>query len=255
VLREQQNTGDGVFSVQLYYWLTSTNPSLRDGKLKNPNANPGNFDFPGKATGTPGIVLSFPAGALNTLRLSYFQTQGRGDTFATGDLNIFATDLSKGDYLASRYKIQNVKLSLDYLSFPFPVKTSKLRLKTLWEIQYTSIKPSVDGPLRPYQTDSSGNLISNTGEGTEWFFYPTFGLALEHSVSKNFRWEAHASGFAFPHRATLWDAEASIAYRVGQFEVLAGGKGFHFKTSPKHEQYLYSTLSGAFVGLRWYPKF
>lgn len=253
--QEQRNTGDGAFSVELYYWLTSAEPSLRDGKLKSSTANTGNFDFPGHSKATPGIILSAPVGADNTLRLSYFQTKGSGDTTATQDLNVFNTDLSKGDFLATRYKLQNVKLSLDYLSFPFPVQNSKFRLKTLWEIQFTTIRSSIDGPLRAYQTDSSGNVISNTGEGTEWFFYPTFGLAVERSVSRNFRWEARASGFAVPHYSTIWDAEASAAYRIGRFEAIVGGKGFHFKTSPKHQQYLYSTLSGVYVGMRWYPSF
>jgi hypothetical protein len=31
-----------------------------------------------------------------------------------------------------------------------------------------------------------------------------------------------------------------------------GEKAFHFKTSPKDDNYLKATLSGAYVGLRWY---
>ena len=49
--------------------------------------------------------------------------------------------------------------------------------------------------------------------------------------------------------------EAQLAYRMGPVEVFAGGGAFYFKTSPKQENYVKATLSGAFAGIRWYPKF
>ena len=90
---------------------------------------------------------------------------------------------------------------------------------------------------------------------TNWFIYPSFGVGIEEMLSKHARFEAKTSGFAFPHRATVWDAEALLAYRMGPIELFAGGGAFYFKTSPKQENYVRAMLSGAFAGIRWYPKF
>jgi hypothetical protein len=62
------------------------------------------------------------------------------------------------------------------------------------------------------------------------------------------------SGFAFPHRAALWDTEGFLAYRSGSFELDIGAKAFHFKTSPARPEYVFATIPGAYVGIRWYPK-
>jgi len=62
-----------------------------------------------------------------------------------------------------------------------------------------------------------------------------------------------ADGFAFPHRAVTWNADGFLAYRVKYFEILAGGKALHFKTSPKGPEYFIATPYGAYVGLRFYP--
>jgi hypothetical protein len=63
--------------------------------------------------------------------------------------------------------------------------------------------------LKPITIDSSGNPISNTGQGTRWFIFPTFGAALQKNLTKHFAVEAQASGFGVPHRAATWDAEAN----------------------------------------------
>ena len=249
----QDNSGEGAFSFQAFYWLTKGHPDMFAGKT-HVATTPGDLSFPGDAKYSPGVVVSFPAGSDNSVRVSYFRTQGTGNTVASKELNIFSTDFTTGDYLATRYTLQNVKVSLDFLSYPTP-PTSKFRLKTLWEVQYLTLYSSVDGPLKPILVDSSGNLIPNTGEGTRYFFLPSFGAALEHTTTKNFRWEIRFSGFGIPHRAALWDGQAYIAYRIDRFELTAGYKGFYFKTSPKNDQYFKGTLSGAYVGLTWYPRF
>ncbi len=197
----------------------------------------------------------FRLGKHNTVRVSYFRTQGEGNTIATQPLIIYGTSFLNGDYLSTSYTLQNAKLSLDYLSLPFPLKGSKLRLKTLWEVQATWIRNTIDAPLRYGETDASGNLITTTGVGTNWFIYPTFGLGIDYLASKNFRFEAssRASGFILPHLSTIWDTEATLNYRFGALEILAGEKDFHFKTAPKHVEFIQETLTGLFVGLRWYP--
>ena len=251
---QEENSGEGAISVQLYYWLTTTaNPKMGAGS-QHVATTPGDLDAMGKSKPSPGIVVSFPAGKDNSIRISYFRTQGDGNTTATKDLNLFSTDYTAGDYLATRYTLQDAKVSLDFLSYPTPIEGHKFRFKTLWEVQYVTIYSSVDAPLKPVAVDSSGTAISNTGEATKWFIFPSLGAAIEHTVSRNFRWEARFSGFGIPHHAALWDAQAFAAFRVDRVEVTAGYKGFFFKTSPNADQFLKATLSGAYVGVTWYPR-
>ncbi|MFN7998918.1 MAG: hypothetical protein U0Q18_35165 [Bryobacteraceae bacterium] len=245
-------TGDGA-SITLQYWMVTAHPSIVSGSL-NTSANAPNLHDIGKSKpSAPGFVVSVPAGKNNTIRVSYFQLQGTGNLVAPQAATIFGSDYNQGDYLATNYKIQNAKMSLDYLSWPFPVHNARFHLKTLWEIQATWMRTSVDAPLRTGAVDSSGNAIQTSGMVSHWFLYPSFGLGFDYLVSKNFRIETRASGFAFPHRSTIWDAEGSLNYRVGHFEVMAGGRAFHFRTSPKAVEYYTATLSGAYVGLRFYP--
>jgi len=247
------NTSDNQLSIQLFYWLTSSQPNLRGGAA-NVGPYPGDLNYPGKAKPAPGAVISIPAGRNNTVRVTYFRIQGDGNTTANANLTLFNTDFSPGDYLVTRYNLQNVKISYDYLSFPYPADPSRFRLKTLWEVQYTTIQSSVDAPLKTITYDASGNPIPNTGTGTRWIIYPSFGLSIEKALTPHFRFEAKASGFTFPHRATIWDADASAVFRTGSYEVAAGVKAFHFKTSPQNSQYMLATFPGAYIAVRYYPK-
>jgi hypothetical protein len=246
-------TGDG-FSITLFYWQTAGHPVMGTGH-QNTNGEPSDLSTLGDPKRTPSFIASVPVGKNNTVRVSYFRTQGDGNIVPTQPLIIFGTSFLDGDYLATRYTLQDAKISLDYLSWPFPVKGSKFRLKTLWEVQAIWISSSVDAPLRAGETDSAGNLIQTTGVGTDWFIYPSFGLGADYLASKNFRFEARASGFILPHLSTLWDTEVTANYRFGKFEVMAGEKGFHFKTAPRHIEFVQDTLTGIFVGLRWYPHY
>jgi hypothetical protein len=64
--------------------------------------------------------------------------------------------------------------------------------------------------------------------------------------------KASISGFGFPGRADIADAEATVSYRRGMWEIRGGGKAIHFKTSPNNNEYLSATFAGAFVGVRWH---
>ncbi len=244
----EQDMLDSSVSVALYYWLGPIHPSVRTGRAST-GAYPSDLDYPGKNTGTPAVVVSIPAGSHNAVRVSYFRTQGQGNTTANGNLTLFGTTYAPGDYLSVAYTLQNLKASWDFLTWPFPMSRSTWRIKTLWEAQYTTLKSSVDAPLK---TDAAGHLVSAGAKKSDSFFYPSFGVGAEKLLSKNLRFEAKASGFAVPHYSTIWDADARVAYRRGHFEVFAGGKAFHFKTSPKRSEYVRGTLDGAFVGLCWY---
>ena len=242
-------TSDGAFSFALFYWLNPGHPIMRTGRKATEGAN-WNLNFPGHNQATPGAMLGIPLGRYHTLRFSYFRTRGSAGTTATADAFYFGESFTKGDALSTRYTLQNAKISLDYVSWPFPVGDSRLRIKTLWEVQYLSIRSAIDAPLA---VDSDGNPSPVSAVGTTYLIYPTLGMGLEAFLSKHFRWELKGSGFALPRRSTLWDAETFAAYRSGKFEIVFGGKGFHYKTSPKRESYLRGTLPGGFVGLRWYP--
>lgn len=251
--RPRPYTGDGVPSIGLFYWLSPAKPKMRTG-ADIPQGARADLDFARKEfQSTPGVVLSLPGGGQHTIRMSYFRTRGQGNTFAANDTTIFGTGFAPGDYLNTNYTLQNGKLSFEYLSWPFPVNFSGLRVKTFWEVQYTGIKYAIDAPLRATQ-DEDGNYINNFAEGSHWFLYPAFGVGVEKMISRGFRVEAKASGFALPDRPRLVDAEAFAAYRAGQYEIQFGAKAFHFRTSPREEQFVTGTLSGAYVGMRWYPK-
>jgi hypothetical protein len=254
---EQYDTSDGQISLRLLYWYNPTNPVMKTGKGSAANVD-SDVSFKGTSKPTPGVELSFPAGRNNSIRLSYFRTQGRGNTTAEtppstqGNL-VWGASFNPGDLLSTSYTVQNAKISLDYLSWPFPLNNARFRVKTLWEVQYTTIKSSVDAPFAA-TTDSSGNAIQTSGSGSRWFLFPSLGMGIEAMLSKHLRFEMKGSGFALPHRANIWDTEAFFAYRTGSFEIDFGGKAFHFRTSPNRPEYLYATMPGAYVGIRWFPK-
>jgi hypothetical protein len=251
----QFNGGDG-FSITLQYWMATGNPDLGTGHA-NTNGYSDNLSFAGKPRPAPGAILTIPIGKQqhHSIHVSYFRIQGVGNPTATQSLIIFGTGYLPGDYLATHYTLQNARISLDYLSWPFPIKDSKFHVKTLWEVNYTTIASSIDAPLRHGTTDASGAAIATSGYGTDWFIYPSFGLGVDYLVTHNFRFEARASGFIFPHRATIWDTEATLNYRFGKFEIQGGAKAFHFKTSPQKVEFVQGTFPGIFVGLRWYPEY
>lgn len=239
--------GGGV-SMQPWYWLTSSRPLLRAGAQSTATQTAA-LDFPGKANAAAGITFSVPAGKQNSLRISYFRATGSGDTIAASDLALFSVGYTAGDSLTTNYKLQNVKMSWDYLSYTFG---NKMRFKTFWEAQVTSISTQVDAPLKAVTVDASGVVTTNTAVGNKWLAYPTFGGGLEHAPSPYFRWEAKGSGFGVPRYGAIWDIEASGVLRVGRMELLAGHRTFSIKTSPRDDAYFKQTLNGPYVGIRWY---
>ncbi len=243
------NTGTG-FSIEPIYWRTQGNIFLRGG-TKDTNADPSDLDFPRHTDRSIGLKINIPLSKNATLRGSYFQTKGDALTTAPQKLNLFGEEITAGDTLATSYILSMYKVSYDYLTYFWKRGGSEIRLKTLWEIQ----RISVNGEIDDFVVDSTGALVNiNPAIGEKSVFLPTLGLGLEHTLSRHFRWEARASGFAFPHRSLIGDAEAAIAVRFNRFEILGGGRWLHFKTSPNADQYYYGTIYGPYVGLRFYWK-
>ncbi len=242
------------FSFTIMEWLGTGHPVMNTGHA-NTNGDPNYLNYGGQPRPAPGAEVTIPIGKYHAIHATYFRVQGQGNSISPGDEIIFGTPFLQGDYLASHYTMQNVKVGLDYLSWPFPIGDSKFHIKTLYEINYTTILTSVDAPLRHGETDASGNPITTNGQGTDWFIYPSFGLGVDYLVSHKLRFEGRASGFIFPHRSTIYDAEASLNYRFGKWEIEGGVKTFHFKTSPLQNEFVQSTFPGVYVGLRWYPEY
>lgn len=238
-------------SIELSYWFTRGLPVLKGGAANTATTFAG-LDFTPPQHDSPGITVSMPAGLGNSLSLSYFQSVGTGNQIATDYLTLFGTGFSPGDYMVATHKVQNAKLSWAYLSYPTPLNGSTFRLRTLWEVQYTTVYSSIDGPFVPVSTNSStGTTNSTAGYGTRWFIYPTFGLDVDKTFGSHFRLEAKGSGFGVPHHADIWDAEASAILNIGPVDLIGAYRGFHFKTSPQSDQYVVQTLTGGYVGLRW----
>jgi hypothetical protein len=229
-----------------FYWLTGpgTEPSLYGGSQA--------FDYEtlknlGRPHRSPGVEASFPITRTGELKFEYFRTKGDGNQFAPGATDVFGTaPYVQGDYLATQYQIQSAKLYLDDLLWPHKFPVAKFRVKSLWEVEWVQIKATTDAPY----IDATG--VSASTSGTVQIVYPVFGLAAEYAISPHVLLRASAAGFGIPHKADLYDAEATIAYRWGAWEIRGGGKALHFKTSPNSEEYISGTLAGAFVGLRWH---
>jgi hypothetical protein len=205
----------------------------------------GNLDLGGQSRHGEGLLLTFPTGSENSLQASYFRVRGGGNTTAPQDLTLFGNPFLKGDLLNTSYNLQNFKISWNYLTYPHPSNGARIRIKTLWEFQYVSVKPRVEAPF-------DENAIGS-GDGKS-IFMPTLGLGLESHLGKRVYLEFKGSGFGLLHRSAIWDAEGSAVFRSGPLELLLGGKAFHYKTSPRDNQYLIDTVWGPYVGLRWILK-
>lgn len=213
----------------------------------------------GKPKYAEGAELGFALGLHNALRLTYFETRATGSTTAGVDLHVWDQTYAAGTLVTTDYRLQNGKLSFDYLSWPYPVESRRFRFKTLWQVQWTSIRTGFDAPELPITdetgaplVDASGNQITYAAQGTRWFISPEVGLGVAYFGGRRFRVEANAAGFTIPRHNSVWDADGSVNFRQGHFEVRVGARGFHFKTSTASDYYMRGTMYSGFIGLRWY---
>jgi hypothetical protein len=222
------------------------------GGAADTSTDSGDLDYTGKLKNSPGVRVSIPVSKNATIRFSYFKANSfTGVTTAPTNLNLFGQPVAGGDVLSTSSDLEGFKLSYDYLTYFWKRGNSELRLKTLYEIQRISVNNEVDD----FQVDTTGALINiNPIISSQSVFLPTFGLGLEHTLSRHVRWEARASAFGLPHRSDIVDTEAAIAFRVSHFEVLGGARWLHFKTSPKSAQYNVESMYGPYVSLRYYWK-
>jgi hypothetical protein len=209
-----------------------------------------------------GAQVGIAVGLHNSLNFSYLETRAAGDFITPVILTVAGGQTyAAGTLVSTDHNIQDVKISFDYLTWPYPVESRKFRLKTLYQIQYVAAKAGFDAPLLPLVDangnlilDSSGNPISYQSSETKWFILPTFGVSATQYITRNLRLEASADGFGIPHHSLLYEGEATVNFRISAFEIRGGGKFFHFKTSTDQDFYLKGSLASVFFGIRWYSR-
>ncbi len=252
--------GERGYSIGVAVWTVNPKPLLTKGEA-SPSDYPGDLLLPGKPKYDQGFEFGIAAGLHNTLRLSYSIASGVGMVKAPGDTYDFywGRHYVGGTLLDTSYKMRIAKLSFDYLTWPYPVKTSSFRLKTLWQLHYAGLKGGMDAPelattdsAGNFLVDSSGNPLSYRAHGTRFAILPAVGLGVQEYLGDHLRLEANAAGFAIPHHARLWDADASVNLRFGPVEVRAGARAYQLRTSPRQESWIRTTMTGPFIGIRFY---
>jgi hypothetical protein len=198
-------------------------------------------------------------GLHNTLKFTYTDFHANGDLTTPIIVSAWNQTYSGTTYLSTSYHVQSAKLSYEYLTWPFPVGSRKIRLKTLWQVQFTNVSTTFDAPFNYY--DSNGNIILDAngqpidlvGAGTKHIISPEFGLGLSYYPSRHVRIEVGGSGFGFPHHYYVWDGDIALSYRVmNHFELRGGAHGMGFKTSTDSDTFIKGQYLSAFVGIRWY---
>ena len=237
----RQDEGDA--SLDGLAWLPVGQPKFNKGQATTSTVA-SNATLQGRAKLAWGGNLRIPAGAHSAFRLSYFDTHATGNFIAGTDLTLWSSGYNAGDYISTTYRLRSFGLSYDFLTWPYPARNRRFRLKTLWQFQYASVKSTFDAPL-------SANPPS-PGMGSRSIYLPGLGLGVTEYLSNNFRVEALGSGFAIPGHAGLANGEADIAYKFGRLELRVGGKIFYFKSSPQADFYMKGLLAGGFAGLRFY---
>jgi hypothetical protein len=253
--------GEYGFFIGLNGWIPSEQPIFDKGRNSGYTAN-SHVLMQGKPKFSGGGEVGIALGLHNMLRLSYLQTRAAGDYTTPVDTVVFNGQVyTAGTFVSTDYTLRNMKISFDYLTWPYPVESRRFRLKTLWQLQYTSVKAGFDAPLLPLTDsngnpliDASGNPISYAASESKWFLLPTFGLSATEYFTRNIRFEASADGFAIPHHSTTYEGEATINARVNHFELRGGFKYYHYKTSTSSDFYMRGTLSSVFFGIRWYSR-
>ena len=232
-----------MFSISAFYWRPDYGqPGFRAGKfVADPTS--GYLNLTSKPYRANGAMLTFPTGGFNRMEIGFWRVNDSGDLRAPAKLAMFGANIANNEKLNTKYKITNIRVAWNYLSFPVPPFDSKLRLKSFWEVQYTKFLPTIyfpeaknsPAPIQPKQS----------------VFYPGVGLGVEYVASKHFRMETRGSGMMLPGKSGYYDVEANLTGRIHKVEIFGGVKGFHFHTPKKQETYVTSTMWGPMVGLRW----
>ena len=238
---QERDTGGDTFSIMPAYWFTNNQPVMRGG-AGDTTLIPGDLHFNGNQKYALEGVITVPTGKENSVEFTYWRKQGAGTSVIGVTENFFGNNFAAGDSVLTRYTVQSMKLSWNYLTWPYPSNSAKFRVKTLWEVQYVGISSTFDAPL---------DVDAVATSGSKTVILPTLGMGVEYHPSRHVRLEMKASGFAIPHHSDIWDAQAAVVLRYGRIELFLSEKGYHYKSSPQGDQYFTQTLLGPFGGIRY----
>jgi hypothetical protein len=223
-------------------WIPRQQPTFNKGTGSN-YTNLSKVTMAGTPKYAIGAEFGMAIGLHNFLRLSGFETRAAGDFTAATPLTLFSSNY-------------------EYLTWPYPVESRKIRLHTLYQLHYVTVRSAFDAPTQPLY-DAAGNALTNSSgqaltfqtSGTRWFLSPALGVGLSYYVTPRLRVETNGAGFFVPHHFTVVDTDASINYRIlGQLELGVGGKLYDYKTSTKAPYFQTGFLGSVAVSLKWYTR-
>ncbi len=244
-----QRTGERGFWIGLGAWWANPEPLIDRGQ-GNQEFYPARLRMTGNPKYNPDIEIGIAITRHDTMRISYFTSSATSGGPLTQDTQVWTEIYPKGTWVNMNYKIRNARFTYEYLTWPYPVKKSAFRLKTLWAIQYTNVRTGFDAPYTAPTTDSSGNYITYNTTGINAFWSPVVGANSQYWLSKAIRLDATAEGFAFPHHWGSWELNGAVSVRAGRYELQMGVRDYHFRTSPRGDYWIRGTMFGPFVKLR-----
>jgi hypothetical protein len=241
----EHDTGGDIFSIEPIYWLTHAAPRIAQGHA-NLALDPGDLGLPDRSKEALGVEITIPVTHEDSFDITAFSVKGQGNSVLHETEAFYGNLFAVGDVLATNYYTQAYKVSWNYLTWPYPSNLAKFRFKTLYEVQYVKIGQGFDAP---------GDVNAAPAYGLKSMIRPTFGIGLEYHPARRLRLEFKTSGFGTPHHGDIWGAEGNLVFRGWHFEAVAGGRIFHYKTSPQADQYYSQTMFGPYGGLRflWKP--
>ncbi len=230
-----------------FFWATGLDNGGPDLITGNTAPDFETLDNLGKARPVSGgIEISLPITRTGSLHFESLLAKGDGNVTTTVPTDVFGNTYPAGTALVPQYSIFASKLYLDDLLFPHKFPVARFRLKSLWEFQYIHMKSVIDAPALNTASSSAAAV------GTKQIFLPTFGIAAEYALSPHVLFRVDGSGFGIPGKSNIWDANVTLSYRRGSWEIFAGGKALHFKSSGNATEYVTDTLTGVVAGLRWH---
>jgi hypothetical protein len=250
--------GERGVAIGLGGWSVISHVSILKGRAAS-TEYPGNLYLNSAQKYGEGMDVTVAAGLHNVLRFTGDVTRASGSTTAPSDLVLWNRQYYAGNYITTAYRVRHLKASFEYLSWPYPVKASRFRLRSIWALQYVDAQTTFNAPLNA-TTDANGNpivdalgdLVKYDATATKWYVTPSVGLGVQEYFTPNISFEATATGFEIPHHTNIWDADAAVNVRVGHYEIRLGAKAFHFHTSPNVDFTNMGTLFGPFLVLRWH---
>jgi len=237
----------GVFGL---YSLSSPGPNIIGGKVASTDdAYEDLYGIGRPYTIIPQFEFSIPVTRTGTLYVEFQRYHGWADQTLTRDSFIDAYSFVTGDTIHSTYHVITSRIYLDDLLYPHKFPVSRLRFKSIWGLRYISLTQTVDSASEDAIAGVPGSSFQI---GTNFIFFPEFGLAMEYALKPHVLFRVDGAGFGFPHHSDLNETSATLSLRQKNLEFLMGVKTLHFKTSPQKEEYEIGTFITPFVGIRWH---